>query len=100
MRSKLRNRLAGIGVGTQTFFGTTTENAGTFNLQVWSWDELGLESSDSFSVNGTGTNQHPPLDAIRISFVAAFPEPGTLSLALLAAALGSVVIFRRRKATQ
>ncbi len=90
--------LAGTGAGTQTFLGTTTEDAGTFNVYQWSWDGLGLESSDSFSINATSSNQHTSLDAIRISNVAAVPEPGTI--VLLSVALGAFFIFRRRLATR
>ena len=87
------------GSAEQTYFGYSTETAGTFYIYAWTWTGLELEASDTFTIDITSATGHVSLDAIRLDAgtVSAVPEPATYA-AFAGFGVLALAVLRRRRA--
>jgi hypothetical protein len=86
--------LAGVGVPSSgSLFGTSTEDAGTFNIMTYAWTDLAFTPGSQVKVTISSAADHVSLDGISMD-VASVPEPSVVFL--LGAAVLFVVVARGR----
>lgn len=95
--------LDGNAASSMLFLGNQTETvpvmgAQDFYVYQWTWTGLDLEASDAFhfDIASSSPLEHVAVDTIRVTSVAAVPEPSTY--ALMALGLGALVFLQVRRA--
>jgi len=81
---------------TRTYLGSIIEGSNTFYIYAWTWTDLGVSASDTFSLHITSADGHVSLDAFRLD-AAAVPEPSAFAALAGLGALACAATRRRRR---